>query len=167
MLCSRFALLRIAPDLPKCADPSKLRMGRSAKHSHFPECNTCHRLRAVGIRLARDLGSSQEERDENYRERLEHNEEWSADRNIALEMRYESYRQDCPYVYEGDDKQGSHWSTFPVDETGRDSKDTTKAKLPFSVQANVFCGPNGKIRVSLAILIRFEPRGHSHSESNY
>ena len=165
-LCSRPALQRLARDLPQCSDPSKLRLGRSPRHSHFPECNTCHRLRTVGIKLARDMGSSQEARDKNHQERLAHNEEWSADRNVALEMKYESYREDCPYVYEGDDKQGSHWSTFPVDAAGRDSKDTSKAKLPFSVQANVFCGPNGKIRVSLAILIYLEPRGHSHPETD-
>jgi len=85
-----------------------------------------------------------------YQNILDHNNDWQADRNVALALRRSMYNpaSSCG-IYENDDKCGSFWCKMPVADGGRDSKRAASAKYDFAIQANVVCGDQGTARFSV------------------
>ena len=144
--CVPAALKELCRLLPG-ADPAKLKCSRSARHSKFPECTECKTRRDAWIKAAKLAGSDPAEVARLYHELLEHNQDWQADRQVALQLRRDMYNPDSAAgVYENDDKCGSHWCKLIVCEGGRDTKRCAKAKYTFSIQANVVCGEGGSMR---------------------
>lgn len=84
-----------------------------------------------------------------YQKVLDHQKEWSDDRQVALRLKYGTFHQSSDAIYECDDGCGSFWQGLPVDPTGRDSKQSVTAKYKFSVQANVLSGPGGVQRFAV------------------
>ena len=76
--------------LDDCPDVSKLRVTRSARHSNFPECTTCSRLRARYNKVWSTPGSSPAERKQATDDLSDHMTEWKKDREVALRFRYMS-----------------------------------------------------------------------------
>ena len=145
-LCVPAALKELAKLLPG-SDPEKLKCSRSARHSKFPECTQCKERRERWIRAASKASSDPAEVERLYQELLEHNLEWQADRQVALQLRRDMYNpSSSDGIYENNDKCGSHWCKLIVCEGGRDSKRNAKAKYTFAVQANVVCGEEGVMR---------------------
>ena len=78
--------------LPGC-DPARVSIRRSAKHSHFPECTTCHGLRERYFHVVQQPGADPAEVKAAEDGIIEHNNKWGSDRRIALSMKYETYQQ--------------------------------------------------------------------------
>lgn len=145
MKCAKIALNALSEELPGAIE-GRLLMGRSARHSGFPECSRCQELRKAYIAAASARGASKDEIDRAYKDLLDHHSEWAGDRNCALQARRDSFLSDSDTCYQCDDKCGSFWCELPVDPTGRHAKDTAKAVYRFAVQANVVCGVGGVMR---------------------
>jgi len=131
------------------SDPAKLRLKRSAKHSAFPECTTCQNNRKDFHAAASARGADPAVVQQKYQKVLDHQKEWSDDRQVALRLKYGNFHQSSDACYECDDGCGSFWQGLPVDPTGRDSKQNVTAKYKFSVQANVLTGPGGVQRFAV------------------
>ena len=127
------------------AEGRKLKLVRSARHSKFPECTDCQRLRKAYVDLAKMLSSSKEVVDQAHAELVAHSKAWQEDREYALNLRNWATAQ-SDTVYQCDDKCGSFWQKLPVGSDGRDNKDNCKAAYHFSIQANVVAGHQGLIR---------------------
>lgn len=127
----------------------KLTLTRSARHSKFPECKDCQKLRTDYQKVASKLSSSKEEVQKKYDALLAHTKEWQLDRETACDLRHRCSACEYEAIYEVDDKCGSYWQRLPVGETGRDTKQNAKAVYRFSVQANVICGQNGIQRFTI------------------
>ena len=133
----------VCEQLKDCRDVSKIRVVRSARHSKFPECTECQRLRAAYLKVLCDAGSSDAARATAQRELREHMSQWQTDRACALRLKDHAAPSTAYCVYECDDKCGSHWCELPVPEGGRDNKALAKAKFKFAVQCNVVVGGGG------------------------
>ena len=95
---------------------------------------------------ARNLASDPALVQAKYEKMLEHQQEWSSDRGVALAIRRALEQADPSAIYECDDKCGSFWQALPVDPTGRSGKSVVADLYHFSIQANVVCGQGGLIR---------------------
>ena len=121
----------------------RLTVARSARHSKFPECTDCQKLRTQYKTLASSPKASAAQVEKAYAELLAHAAQWQQDRETAIDLRH---RYSCPssnWRYFVDDKCGSYWQQLPVSSTGRDTKENAKDKYKFAVHANVVCGEDG------------------------
>ena len=141
--------LMVSMGLLPGSDPDQVTVGRSAKHSHFPECTKCQQKRMRWHNLSCTPGVDPALLKEAFDDMVEHQTEWSNDRKIALAMKYSTYDQFADTCYECDDKCGSFWQQLPVSATGRDTKANVRAKYHFSIHANVVCGPGGLQRFTV------------------
>ena len=98
------------------------------------------------MNAARNLASDPALVQAKYEKMLEHQQEWSSDRAVALAIRRALEQADLSGVYECDDKCGSFWQALPVDPTGRHGKSVVADLYHFSIQANVVTGKGGLIR---------------------
>ena len=133
----------LASSFTDCVNPESIRVKRSARHSNFPECSECQRLRAAYLKIMTTPGASQEVRDRAWALLREHMVKWQSDRSTALSLKDHSSglcREDC---YECDDKCGSQWVEAPVAEIGRDNKSVSSYKFRFGIQCNVVVGGGG------------------------
>ena len=137
--CQKEGLLHAAEALPDCVDPTRLKCGRCAQHSKFPECSTCASRRKAWLNATQNCKTAPELVDKALDALTAHMDEWRADRHLALKIRQSCYLADADCCYECDDKCGSFWQKLPVDFTGRHAKDTVNHVFGFSVQANVLC----------------------------
>ncbi|MEM7504933.1 MAG: hypothetical protein AAF417_23105, partial [Pseudomonadota bacterium] len=137
------SLRQLAAEYYPTEPQTKLKLVRSARHSKFPECDTCQKTRKEWIKVLSSSSSAAEQIEEKYQEMLAHQKEWQLERKTALAMKFASSKEDSTTLYQGDDKCGSHWISLPVGETGRDCKATAKAKYDFAIHANVVYGDNG------------------------
>lgn len=123
----------------------KLKLVRSARHSKFPECTDCAKLRTEYVEVAGKIAAAPELVQQRYNAMLEHAKSWQSDRHEALNLRNWA-TPESDTVYQCDDKCGSFWQKLPVSASGRDTKDNAKAAYHFSIQANVVTGEKGMIR---------------------
>ena len=121
----------------------KLTVTRSARHSKFPECTDCQRLRERYKRVVSNPKSTPEQIAEAYADLVAHAHLWQGDRETALDLRHRYSVLTSSARYSVDDKCGSFWQQLPVSDTGRDSKENAKDKYKFAVHANVVCGEQG------------------------
>ena len=135
-------LLAISGKLPG-SDPEKVTVGRSAKHSLFPECTGCQKRRTRWYNLSCTPGVDPALLKAAFDDMVEHQTEWSSDRKIGLAMKYSTFDRFSDSVYQCDDKCGSFWQQLPVSKSGRDCKADAKARYHFAVHANVVVGPGG------------------------
>ena len=131
------------------ADKVKLTLVRCAKHANFKECDSCSTLRKAWLKLARDSQATPAAVDAAYDAFYKHHEEWRAEREEALTLKFESSSCRGGSVYQGDDKCGSHWLQLPVDPTGRDSKSGARSAYQFGIQGNVVPGEGGLQRFAV------------------
>jgi hypothetical protein len=134
---------QLASTFADCSNPECIRVRRSARHSHFPECVDCQRRRAAYLQVMSAPGSSAASRDEALQSLQEHMSEWQTDRSIALKLKDHSSGKQRESCYECDDKCGSQWVELPVAEGGRDNKTTATLKFKFGLQCNVIVGGGG------------------------
>ena len=139
------ALRIVAKELPMC-DPNTLSFGRSERHSKFPECVQCQTRREAYLAAVRNPLSSPEVVKEKLDSVLEHQGEWTGDRQGALELRRAHFLNSTDTMYECDDKCGSWWQTLPVVSGGRYNKASVKNVYHFSIQCNSVCGTGGVVR---------------------
>ena len=151
-------LERLAREYYRGADgpTPTLRCKRSARHSHFPECNTCQQLRTEYLTLASNPFHHPEELQEKIDAMKKHNEEWSNDRKAALDLKYACAKAEADARFQCDDKCGSQWCEAPVEKAiagvggGRVKKaDAKKNTFPFAIHANVFPGVGGLNRFTV------------------
>jgi N-acetylglutamate synthase-like GNAT family acetyltransferase len=135
-------LLAEAQDPPP-EDYTKIRVRRSARHSNFPECNDCKRLRQAYMDVMTTAGSSQARRDTALNALKAHMNDWQKDRALALKLKDHASGFGRDTCYECDDKCGSHWLMMPVAPQGRDTKDLAKHKFDFAIQCNTVVGKGG------------------------
>ena len=128
---------------PPLEDSTKIRVCRSARHSNFPECNECKRLRAAYLDVMTTAGSSQTRRDSALDALKAHMNAWQADRAVALRFKDHASGMGRETCYECDDKCGSQWLMLPVASEGRDTKDLAKYKFDFAIQCNNVVGNGG------------------------
>ena len=134
---------QLGESLCDCLDPDKIRVRRSARHSHFPECTTCLHRRSSYQRVYANPRSSEAERFETWTDLKQHMDEWQGDRKVALRLKDSSCGTDKDRIYECDDKCGSQWLELPVPPKGRDSKALAKNKFKFCLQCNTVVGKGG------------------------
>jgi hypothetical protein len=101
--CMAEGLLQLAESLPGC-DAGALRCGRAARHSKFPECSSCARLRKAYLSACQNCRTDPDAVGEAYDELQKHVASWSEDRRIALATRMSCFHTDAGAVYECDDK---------------------------------------------------------------
>ena len=77
---------------------------------------------------------------------IEHRNEWSQDREVALQLRHENYNAETDSCYECDDKCGSWWQVLPVMKGGRLNKGNVKKAYHFCIQSNTISGADGVLR---------------------
>ena len=128
---------------PPLEDSTKLKVKRSARHSNFPECNDCKRLRAAYLDVMTTAGSSQTRRDSALFALKAHMLTWQADRKVAIQFKDHASGMGRETCYECDDKCGSQWLMLPVASDGRDTKDLAKYKFDFALQSNTVVGNGG------------------------
>ena len=128
---------------PPLEDSTKLKVKRSARHSNFPECNDCKRLRAAYLDVMTTAGSSQTRRDSALFALKAHMLTWQADRKVAIQFKDHASGMGRETCYECDDKCGSQWLMLPVASDGRDTKDLAKYKFDFALQSNNVVGNGG------------------------
>ena len=128
---------------PPPVNYTNTRVVRSARHSNFPECNDCKRLRQAYMDVMTTAGSSQTRRDVALTALKAHMNDWRADRAKALELKDHASGFGRDTCYECDDKCGSHWLMMPVAPEGRDTKDLAKHKFDFAIQSNTVVGNGG------------------------
>jgi hypothetical protein len=133
----------------KDEDATKVRVGRSARHSKFPKCSACVDAQNHYIQVASNPLASPAEVEQAFSKWIAHQKEFMDDRHAAMRLRHGTYLADATTCYECDDKCGSHWCRCPVPRGGRDSKFTATRNYEFAVQANVICGPGGVMRMSI------------------
>ena len=134
---------QLCESLGDCRDVRKIRVKRSARHSKFPECTDCQRLRARYLQVMSNPGSSEAEREQALHELQVHMGQWQTDRSTALRFKDLSAASDSQTCYECDDKCGSHWVSLPVAPGGRDNKSNAKCKFDFALQCNTITGGGG------------------------
>ena len=135
--------ITLAASFVDCIDPEHIRVKRSARHSNFPECNSCQRRRANYIKVMSIPGTTKAAVDEAYAELQAHMVQWQGDRKVALAMKDHSSGLTRATCYECDDKCGSQWCELPVASGGRDNKECAKAKFKFGIQCNTVAGGGG------------------------
>jgi hypothetical protein len=145
MACRVDALKIVAAALPGC-DPSKMRFGRCERHSKFPECTECQQRREELHSALSNPASTPEFVEEKKRAVLEHQGEWTADREFALALRRSHYLASTSALYECDDKCGSWWQALPVALGGRYSKASATKVYRFAIQSNSISGEDGILR---------------------
>ena len=121
----------------------KLTVVRSARHSKFPECTDCQKLRCEYKKLAANPKASEILVDAAWQRLTNHASQWQKDRETAIDLRHRYSVMTSRWRYSVDDKCGSFWQAMPVSFTGRDTKENAKDKYRFSVHANVVCGERG------------------------
>ena len=124
----------------------KLVCVRSARHSKFPECTDCQRLRTRYKHLAMSSKAPASEVARAHSDMVTHATQWQGGREVALDLRHRCSNLTSSTRYTVDDKCGSFWQQLPVSVTGRDTKENAKDKYHFSVHANVVCGEEGHKR---------------------
>jgi ribosomal protein S18 acetylase RimI-like enzyme len=134
---------QLASRLETSVDPEHIRVKRSARHSNFPECTECQRLRAAYLKVMSSPTASVDARDTALADLKSHLIAWQGDRQVALRLKDHSYGQGREWCYECDDKCGSHWVELPVAEDGRDNKSMAKLKYKFGLQCNIIAGGGG------------------------
>ena len=142
------ALKQLERELPG-ARPG-LACKRSARHSKFPECSECAKLRKRYLELAADAKVDPKLLKEAIDAMEAHRAVWSRDRELAINMRNHCFLcEGADTAYEQDDKCGSFWLQAPVDSSGRMAKDLAKAVYPFAIQGNIMCGTGGIVRLGV------------------
>ena len=127
---------------------AKVKVRRSARHSNFAQCTTCATLSKDYISVSSDPLADPADVKKAKEAWVAHQVKFMADRTLARRMRYGSHdHMTSGDVYECDDKCGSFWCKIPVE--GRTNKDNVKQVYEFAVQANVVCGPEGVLRLSI------------------
>jgi uncharacterized damage-inducible protein DinB len=101
--CMKEGLRQTAKALPACI-PSTIRVGRAAKHSKFPECSTCQRLRKEWLAATQNCQTNPERVEVTYAALLKHMASWGADRRKALNIREACFLNGSSAIYECDDK---------------------------------------------------------------
>lgn len=134
---------QLASSLETSVDPEHIKVKRSARHSNFPECTECQRLRAAYLQVMSSPTASQDARDAALADFKRHLMAWQGDRQVALRLKDHSYGQGREWCYECDDKCGSHWVELPVAQDGRDNKSMAKLKYKFGLQCNIIAGGGG------------------------
>ena len=130
-------------------EAAKVRVGRSARHSKFPNCSDCHTLQEDYISAASNPLADPAVVQKKLDDWMAHQGSFMADRHEARRLRNATCLPNSDGRYECDDKCGSHWLFCPVCVGGRDSKATAKRQYEFAVQANVVCGTEGVMRLSI------------------
>ena len=146
MDCLPDGLLLLQKNHLPASDPGRLKVSRSARHSKFPECDTCASCRDAYVNAAKNPSVDPALKEECYNALKKHQEEWAGDRKCALALRTGSFLPGSQDAYEQDDKCGSFWQQLPVNNTGRETKAGASRRYHFAVQANVVCGRAGTIR---------------------
>lgn len=121
----------------------KLTVVRSARHSKFPECTDCQKLRCEYKKLAANPKASEIQVAAAWQRMTNHANQWQRDRETAIDLRHRYSINTSRWRYSVDDKCGSFWQAMPVSFSGRDTKENAKDKYRFSVHANVVCGERG------------------------
>ena len=121
----------------------KLTVVRSARHSKFPECTDCQKLRTEYKKLACNPRAPTTQISAAYQKMAAHANQWQQDRETAIDLRRRYSNITSTWRYSVDDKCGSFWQAMPVSITGRDTKENAKNKYRFAVHANVVCGEGG------------------------
>jgi hypothetical protein len=103
MSCQAEGLWQLANSLPGC-NVETLKCGRCARHSKFPECSTCSRLRKAWLLATQNVRTAPEAVRVAWRELQQHVHEWSEDRRIALQYRMSCYTMGSTAMYQCDDK---------------------------------------------------------------
>jgi hypothetical protein len=101
--CLPEGLSQLAAELPGCV-PKTLRCGRCARHSKFPECSTCSRLRKAWLLATQNVATAPEAVREAWEELQQHVKQWSDDRRLALDKRMSCFQPGSGAMYECDDK---------------------------------------------------------------
>ena len=143
MRCRSRALEAMHNAFPPNVHHMKLNLVRAARHSKFPECTDCQRLRERYREVASDSKSTEVQVAQAYQALIEHAKLWQGDRETALDLRHRYSVLSSFARYFVDDKCGSFWQMLPVSATGRDTKENAKARYKFCVHANVVCGEAG------------------------
>ena len=130
-------------------DAASVKVSRSARHSHFPNCTVCAANQDEYIKASSNPLADAALVAEKREKMMAHQAEFMRDRHEARSLRYGTYLPDSTERYECDDKCGSFWCKCPVSAGGRDSKATATRNYEFAVQANVVCGPEGVMRMSI------------------
>ena len=103
MDCRAEGLRQVAESLRGC-DADTLKCGRCARHSKFPECSTCSRLRKAWLLATENVRTAPQAVREAWLELQQHVYDWSEDRRIALQYRMSCYQPGASAMYECDDK---------------------------------------------------------------
>jgi hypothetical protein len=103
MDCQSEGLCQVAEALPGC-DVKTLKCARCARHSKFPECSTCSRLRKAWLLATQNVGTAPQAVHDAWKELRDHVKEWSEDRRIALQLRMSCFQPEAGAMYECDDK---------------------------------------------------------------
>ena len=127
----------------------KVKFGRSARHSKFPNCTQCTDLQQDYLKVSSNPLADKGKVQQVLELWLSHQRQFMANRAVARQIRFAAHPWEAEHAYEGDDKCGSHWCKGPTPEGGRDSKFTTTRMYDFAVQANVICGPFGLMRMAI------------------
>ena len=122
---------------------------RSARHSKFAMCSSCHQLRTDYVKTASNPLADKVAVAEKLARWMAHQNQFMKDRQEARNERLSTTMPGSHTRYECDDKCGSHWCKCPVLEGGRDSKFTATRCYEFAVQANVVCGREGVMRLAI------------------
>ena len=99
---------QLATSFKDSVDALLIRVKRSARHSNFPECTHCQRLRAAYLKIMSTPGSSSFARNLALDEFKEHLGVWQGDRKEALSLKDHCVGLSKRWMYQCDDKCGSH-----------------------------------------------------------
>ena len=76
----------LASTFADSVDPDQVKVKRSARHSNFPECTSCQRLRAEYLKVVSTPGSTTFARNVALEAFKEHLQMWQGDRKVALSL---------------------------------------------------------------------------------
>ena len=114
----------------------KLTVVRSARHSKFPECTDCQKLRCEYKKLAANPKASEIQVAAAWQRMTNHANQWQRDRETAIDLRHRYSINTSRWRYSVDDKCRSFWHAMPVSFSGRDTKENAKDKYRFSVHTH-------------------------------
>ena len=135
---------QLAASFTDSVNADKIRVKRSARHSNFPECTNCQRLRAAYLTVMSAPGSSLFARNLALIEFKEHLGIWQGDRKEALSLKDHCVGLSKRWMYQCDDKCGSQWCKMPVAKDGRDNR---AANVPLRI------GQTSKLSLSTLVAL--------------
>ena len=91
----------------------RLTVARSARHSKFPECTDCQKLRTEYKTLASSSKASAAQVEKAYADLVAHAAQWQQDRETAIDLRHRYSLLSSNWRYFVDDKCGSFWQQLP------------------------------------------------------